>query len=208
MATLTGPMLSLEARGALAKTLTFRHIRGRATVGRFLVPPNPKTPAQISIRGMNRRLAQAWQSISTANKATWQTDAEQKRIAPYHAYLSLNMKRWNRQRGLSQVAGAPELLGVSFLNPFSVFTTTPGKILFLATLVGSNLWNLVFFSIPTGETPFGRNNFLDFTPVFASPFWGGTYYNHPPGTFDFYGWAYGLDGTKSNVQGPFTKVVP
>lgn len=207
MVKLVGPMLSLEARGALGKAITYKHTRGRSTCGRWFRPSNPQTQAQMSIRGWNRRIASAWAGVPTDRQASWQTTAADRRIAPYHAYLSANMKLWMQQRAATQVAGAPGTLGVAFYSMFTPTTTVPGKITFLSQFSTTNTWNVVYFSIPTGESPFGRINWLDCNASKVSVFWGAAFYGHPLGIYDFYSWGYGLDGAQSNIRGPVARVV-
>lgn len=94
-----GPTISAEASGQLAKTLIFvKGMKARA-VKKHATPRNPKSPAQVSVRAMIKFLSQDWQTLTTLQKATWNTPAFVDKIAPYHAYLRTNMIRWKTFRG-------------------------------------------------------------------------------------------------------------
>ena len=202
MVKLIAPMLSLQARGALGKALTFKQTNGRATCGRWLKPPYRRTPAQISIRGFNRRLTAAWDTIMPQVKQTWEPEAEARQIAPYHAYLSYNMKRWNQQLAPSMFAGAPGLMPCPAINMSDVDIKAPGWITMWNWFAVGNIWNAVWYSVPNGDPPPQRNSYLDAISSWDSPVWGVHYYNHPIGHYDFYTWGYGYDGDQTPMVGP------
>lgn len=207
MVKLIAPMLSLEARGGLGKAITFRQNKGRSTCSRWLRPPKRRTPAQNAIRGWNRRLSAAWANLSTANQQTWAQPADARAIAPYHAYLSVNMQRWNQQRGASQMWPPAESIAAPYQDVAGVTTTVPGKITFYNSFFGTDIWGTAWYSVPWGAPPASRNDYIDFIPYYNAPFWGGHHYGHPLGIFDFYTWGYSQDGAKSNVWGPISRTV-
>ena len=90
-----GPMMSLDASGSLADTITFSKWKGRNYVRERVVPSNPKTGAQMGRRAMFAFLTQNWADLLTAEKATWQDLADEIVASTFNAYLKTNMERWH-----------------------------------------------------------------------------------------------------------------
>jgi len=103
MVKVSGPMMSMAASGTLAHTITFATWKGRPYVRERVIPSNPKSGAQVGRRALFKFLTQEWNDISTADKATWQTLADQLVASPFNGYLSANMKRWHNFMGPHQV---------------------------------------------------------------------------------------------------------
>ncbi len=108
MVKLRGPMMSLAASGSLGKKLTFGKALGRPYARRLVIPGNPKTGGQISIRQMIKFLSQQWAGQSSVAQQSWQALADSNKIAPYHAYCKINAARWR-----------------SFLSPSIISTILP-----------------------------------------------------------------------------------
>lgn len=89
-----GPMMSLAASGTLAKTIVFSNWKGRSYVRERVIPSNPRSGGQVGMRAMFKFLTQDWTNISAANKATWETRADQNSVSEFNAYLSYNQFRW------------------------------------------------------------------------------------------------------------------
>ncbi len=94
MATVKGPLFSLEASGTLGGAVVYSTWKGRSYVRRHVVPANPKAVGQISMRAMLRFLSQAWQYLSDADRADWDTLAAITNISPFNAFLGYNQRRW------------------------------------------------------------------------------------------------------------------
>lgn len=95
MVKLAGPMFSLAASGTLAKTITFATWKGRPYVRERVIPSNPKSGAQTGRRAMFAFLAQEWAALTVAEKATWQTIADEIVASPFNAYVRVNMGNWH-----------------------------------------------------------------------------------------------------------------
>jgi hypothetical protein len=65
MAKVTGPFLSLDARGTVAKTLTASVWKGVNYMRQRVVPANPQTFKQLAIRQLITDASQAWKLGST-----------------------------------------------------------------------------------------------------------------------------------------------
>jgi len=94
-------MFSLGASGSIGKAVTFAAWKGVPYARELVKPANPKSGGQVGMRGMFKYLAQMWAALSVANKATWETRAEQKTVSPFNAFMSYNMARWRNFLGIS-----------------------------------------------------------------------------------------------------------
>lgn len=72
MAKVTGPLMSMSASGAFAKSMVFAANKGRNIVRQLVTPANPKTSAQIAVRN-KLRVAAAIQKV--INRTTQQATA-------------------------------------------------------------------------------------------------------------------------------------
>jgi hypothetical protein len=90
-----GPLMSLDASGTLANSITFSKWKGRNYVRERVIPSNPKSGGQVGRRAMFKFLTQWWTTNVTANKATWQTLADELVASPFNAYMKRNMERWH-----------------------------------------------------------------------------------------------------------------
>lgn len=102
----TGPLFSLDARGSIAKTLTYSKQRGTTYTKQYAVPTGIPTDAQIITRDAIRLITQAWQSVTAEERATWQTLATAHNTSLYHAYLRSGCQRW--RDFLLPTAAAPQ----------------------------------------------------------------------------------------------------
>jgi len=77
MVRVTGPFLSLDARGTLADTMTGSFWRGINYIRERVIPHNPKTAAQTAIRQVLTDGVSKWRfgTISQNNKNWWNTYA-------------------------------------------------------------------------------------------------------------------------------------
>jgi hypothetical protein len=78
MVRVTGPFLSLDARGTLADTMTGSFWRGINYIRVRVVPHNPKSIAQVAVRDVLTDGVSKWRfgTISMANKNWWNTYAK------------------------------------------------------------------------------------------------------------------------------------
>lgn len=108
MVKLKGPSLATEALGSLADAIIFSKSGKRSYAKKHAKPNNPKSPAQTSVRAMVRFLSKNWKNLNPIEQATWNTPAFLAKIAPYHAYLKINMERWRTFRGPGKTYPVPD----------------------------------------------------------------------------------------------------
>jgi len=94
MATVKGPLFSLDASGSIGGSVVFSKWKGRNYVRRHAVPANPNSALQVGTRAMLRFLSQEWDGLSDAAKLTWATPAEPDNISAFNAFIRYNMSRW------------------------------------------------------------------------------------------------------------------
>lgn len=137
MALVTAPLMSLDASGTLAKTVTFSKWKGRNYVRQTVKPHNPRTAAQTGMRAMMKFLSQAWAAISSSIASDYTSLADAYKISEFNAYLRVNLRRWRQGQGVSQDYPAEE-------------TSTPGTITMAAPDGGER--NVVLTLTPSTAT--------------------------------------------------------
>lgn len=96
MAKITGPLMSLDASGSVASTITFSKWKGRNYVRQTVTPSNPKTPGQTANRAMFGFLASAWKNLGATPQGSWEDAAKQLNASPFNAYSQRNQKNWTQ----------------------------------------------------------------------------------------------------------------
>ena len=76
MAKVDGPLLSLDASGTIANTLTFSKWKGINYVRQKVNPSNPQTAAQTTQRTIFADAVALWQTKDAATKTSWNDRAK------------------------------------------------------------------------------------------------------------------------------------
>ncbi len=148
MVKVNAPAMSLDASGSLAGILTFSKWKGRNYVRQLVRPANPKSALQVGVRSMFRFLSQEWAGIIAAEKATWQTKADQDIVSPFNAFMKENMQRWRLFHLPSMATPAAE-------------TMTPGTIVTPVVTGAEGHITLTDSSVPTADNDWGYAIFRD-----------------------------------------------
>lgn len=109
MVKVLGPAMSLDASGSLAGTLVFSKWKGRNYIRQHVIPANPRSGGQVGVRAMFKFLAQIWDGLSDANKATWLDRADDLVASTFNAFMSYNQRRWRDFNGPSKEDPATEV---------------------------------------------------------------------------------------------------
>ena len=123
MARITGPLMSMDASGAVGGAIVFSKWKGRNYVRRFVVPHNPRSPLQVAQRAVLKFLAEEWALISIPNQATWASLAAATNISPFNAFVSNGLNRNSQLMGPADIYPAT-LAGVTPSAP--TITATGG----------------------------------------------------------------------------------
>lgn len=96
MATVKGPLFSLDAAGQIGKALVYNTWKGRSYVREWVNPTNPNDIAQTLQRGAFAALSTWWDGIADAERATWNALADANRYSPFNAFMAFNLDRETR----------------------------------------------------------------------------------------------------------------
>jgi hypothetical protein len=169
MVKLAGPMMSLEASGTIANAITFAKWKGRPYARQRVIPTNPKSVKQVSVRAMMTFLTQYWASQTAPNKATWDVAAKAAAISTFNAYVAANCSRWGHFLGPSKADPATEV-GTAPAAPTTTITNQV-KELSLSIVDGADVpdWGwMIFRSTVTGFTP-SISNLVAVIPRVGTP---------------------------------------
>lgn len=76
MAKVTGPLFSIDARGALADAIVFSSWKGIPYVRQYVIPFNPQTVDQMEIRDAFAVYVSKWQLLIAGDKLLWNARVE------------------------------------------------------------------------------------------------------------------------------------
>ena len=88
MAKVSLPLLSRDATGALAKTITFQKSGSRLTAKRWSAPTGQVSVAQTARRNLYQAAVDAWNLLSPEQRLVWEAIAAPLNITGYNAFLS------------------------------------------------------------------------------------------------------------------------
>ena len=94
MAKLHGPLFSLDARGQLGKALVYSIWKGLNYARKYVIPSNPNTAAQQTIRGYFSTAVAAYKAEDQATKDAWDAAiaALGKPMTGFNYYLGLYVR--------------------------------------------------------------------------------------------------------------------
>jgi len=169
-----GPLMSFDASGTIGKTATFSKWKGRAYVRQRVVPANPQSALQVSVRAMLKFLSQHWTNIGSTPQGTWDDLAAASQISAFNAYVGRNGSRWREFQPPSDAYPATEDddLPVAALTSA---TGGPSYMDLLLTLTTQNDCNgVILFRSPTGTFDTSRANAIPVIELDAAAFAAGT----------------------------------
>lgn len=90
MPKLTGPLLSVDAHGALGKALTYQRRLGGASVYGYKQPKVPLTAKQFMQRWLIANAVACWKALSDEDKAVWELKAKGRGQSGYSLFIHEN----------------------------------------------------------------------------------------------------------------------
>ncbi|WP_299030424.1 hypothetical protein [uncultured Thermanaerothrix sp.] len=145
MARTIGPAMSFDASGSLGGAIVFSKWKGRNYIRSLVIPANPKSNKQVSVRSMMTWLTQQWANIPSANKNTWKDLADPQSISPFNAYVQHNQGRWSNFRAPTQAYPAAEsTLTATAGTPTAQGGTRMATVTVPITSAG-NGWGVMFY---------------------------------------------------------------
>lgn len=125
MAKVTGPALSIGARGQIAKSLVYGVWRGVKYARQHVVPNNPRSTAQTLTRSVFSAIDATWKRLLTNSQAPWEAAAKGQKFVGRNKLISVNLPALRGQSDKSQWVASPGSGGG--LPALSVTPTTGGS---------------------------------------------------------------------------------
>lgn len=145
-----GPFFSLGASGTVGKVITCSNWKGRWYFRTRVIPANPKSVLQVSVRAMMKFVAQMWAGIGSTPQGSWEDLADASQISPFNAYVGRNIGRWREFNAPSQTYPAAE----TGTEPVATLDSATGgerhvDLAFTITTL-NDVWGVMIFRNPTG----------------------------------------------------------
>jgi len=169
MVKLKGQMLSLDASGTIAGTMTYSNWKGRSYAKRTTKPTNNSQTTQQAVRKTLTFLSQAWAALSAADKATWAANAANREILPFNDFIGYNVNRITDGRGLTKQHPAAETAYTGII-PTPTTTIYHSHIEITSAVLPGNVpwYALLYRSAATGFTP-APSNLIGCVPAYNAP---------------------------------------
>jgi len=186
-------LFGFDASGKIGGSLVFSKWKGRPYVRRLVIPKNPKSPKQVSVRTMMKFTSQDWKNLSDVIQATWNTRADQLIISPFNAYTKVNQSRWGNFSAPGQTDPVGETGAQPTLNPFTAVGGVLQATITTKVSAVNDGWGILIFRSTTTGFATGFSNLVGITlsnttvdQVFVdTPLAAGTFfYNFRPFTDD------------------------
>lgn len=127
MAKVTGPLMSMDASGTVAGSITFGKWKGRNYVRQRVIPSNPQTAAQTGVRSSLAGAAALWKSDTATLKGNFETLASQRNISAFNAFTGFTQQQYSKGFG---IANNPSPTNAAPTNPpTSINVDADGKYL-------------------------------------------------------------------------------
>jgi hypothetical protein len=124
MAKTTAPMLSFGARGQIGKAMVASSWRGVKYMRQHVIPANPRTTAQQTVRTTFALLREMWKLAPTLVKAPWDAFAKGRPFTGMNKFVGENVRVLNGELTMDNFIGSPGAGGG--LPPDDVVLATPG----------------------------------------------------------------------------------
>lgn len=124
MAKLSGPLLSFGARGSLGKTMVISKWRGVPYARSYVVPANPQTAAQTSVRATFALLREMWKLAPSQLQDAWNAFASGRPFTGMNKEVGENVRVLNGEADMSNYIASPGAGGG--LVPLTMNATTGG----------------------------------------------------------------------------------
>lgn len=134
MAKVTGPLLSLGAKGQIGKAVVFDDWKGIKYARQYSIPSNPNTSEQQLTRGVFRTLNELWLVAPALLRAPWTANAVSQKYTDRNKLLSSNIPALRGEVDMANFIGSPSALGGPPLASLVLATgTTPAALTWTAT---------------------------------------------------------------------------
>jgi hypothetical protein len=121
MARVTGPLMSIDASGTIAKTLVYAEWKGRNYCRSYNIPANPQTAIQVNVRTAFTLMVAEYQGEAAPEKLAWDEFAKQFQMSGFNQYMRRGMLEYVIQ---ITTAVTPNTVAVVGDAPADVWTWT------------------------------------------------------------------------------------
>lgn len=169
MARTKGPLMSLEASGTIAKTLVYARWKGRPYTREHVIPHNPKTATQQSVRAMVKFISQIYATLSTTIKQHWTDQGAKSEITGMNFMVRTNQAQ--RAQGNGPYQDFPATAGATAAAP--TLTPTAGRkqvTIAISQPPPANTWAWMLWSTPGAVVTPGPNTLIAIVPNAAVNF--------------------------------------
>lgn len=111
MAKLSGPLLSFGARGQLGKTMVMSKWRGVPYARQHVIPTNPRTTAQQTVRKTFALLREAWKVAPAQVIDVWNTFAQGRPFLGVNKWVGENVRVLNGEMDMTNTIFSPGAKG-------------------------------------------------------------------------------------------------
>jgi hypothetical protein len=204
MAKTVGPLMSLDASGAVAGTIVFSKWKGRNYVRQLVTPANPQTDRQRSFRASMAGLVQLYKVNRAAINSAFLVQAQQRNISPFNAFTGFNQKRLSQNLYAANSPNPANVVPTS--NATSLAATVAGRYITLSWVdaLDTAAWEFVVYrrltSAPTGTV----------TEIEAAVRRGLQRFEEkalPPGTYQYAIAAVSTSGGRTAISLPISVIV-
>lgn len=101
MVKVIAPLMSMDASGAVGKTLVFGKWKGINYARRYQVPMNPNTINQEKVRSYFTQAVTAWHGESSEVKTAWNAAVSGRAMTGFNYYVAQYIKYLNAHNGQS-----------------------------------------------------------------------------------------------------------
>jgi hypothetical protein len=108
MASVKGPLFSLDASGTVAGTVTFAKWKGRNYLRQTVIPANPQTDLQTAVRAVMAFVGKDFRTLSPEQKAQWAELAQPDSITALNAYTRQAIKQARAEQGWKRYPSASD----------------------------------------------------------------------------------------------------
>jgi hypothetical protein len=103
MAKTNAPLLSWGASGSIAKTQVYSTWKGRPYVRRHVIPRDPNTAEQQSVRGLFAFLNDLWKYLPSGALGAWKLYADNSRFTDRNGWIKQNLKPLQGETDLDNI---------------------------------------------------------------------------------------------------------
>jgi len=111
VAKLKAPLLSMDARGSIGKSVVFGNWRGVNYARQHIVPSNPKTAAQTITRGVFASLQQLFKRLGTLASAPWGAAAQGQAFTDRNSFTKNNLQVLRGEADMQKFIASPGVKG-------------------------------------------------------------------------------------------------